>query len=125
MRWVQQAALYPHRCAVLPYVGNSSTTKGFLDTGIDVDDIYRIYLSGEFFDHVIPQMGFVPQGTIAGLEAQIDQLNAKVAEIEVERDEVKSQLAAVQVLKQAGYTAARKPGRPPGKTKGKVTANGG
>lgn len=116
MRWVQQAALSPHRCAVLPYVGNSSTTKGFLDTGVDVDGIYRIYLSGEFFEHIIPQMGYVPEGKLAGMQAKLDQKDAEIAEIKAERDELQGQLDAVdRLVKHDTWVKSRKPGRPPKK----------
>lgn len=115
MRWVDQAALHPHRCAVLPYVGNSSTTRGFLDTGVDVD-LDRIYLSGEFFEHVIPLMGFVPEGRVKGLERKVDDLNAKVAELEAEvAGHVRFREAAEYTLGQFGSKVRNKPGRKPEK----------
>jgi hypothetical protein len=33
MRWVAQAASRPHRCAAIPFIGNSNAKEGFIDTG--------------------------------------------------------------------------------------------
>lgn len=123
-RWVDAAAVRPHHCALVPYLGNSAARGGFIDTGVDLNGHGgdRVYLSAvgleeyrrlglldgilgvETARHAAQQAAY--DGVLAAKDEEIAGLRERLAAAE-------SQLAAVQVLKQAGFTAARKPGRPP------------
>lgn len=113
MRWVQHAAMRPHHCAAIPFVGNSNARKGFIDTGIDLPGWDpHVYVSVDAVEQMARMVGWQPahvqQGVrdrMAGKDQEIEQLTARVTELE-------EQLQAVQVLKNAGFAQAKPPGRP-------------
>jgi hypothetical protein len=113
MRWVPHAALRPHHCAAIPFVGNSNAKGGFIDTGVDLPGWDpHVYVSVDAVQEMARMIGWQPshvqQGVrdrLAEKDAEIEQLRSCVAE----RDQ---QLEAVQVLKNAGFSQAKPPGRP-------------
>lgn len=111
MRWVESAPVRPQRCAALPYIGNSNSQYGFIDTGAELPGFdNHVYVSVVAVREMAKLIGWDdPSLWKPGLERS----QARVAELEQQVAELQEQLAAVQVLKSAGYTAARKPGRPP------------
>lgn len=113
MRWVPQAAMRPHRCAVIPFIGNSSAKKGFIDTGSDLPGWDpHVYVSVEAVEEMARMIGWQPAHVHSGHK---DRLAEKDAMIESLKGEVASrdvQLEAVQVLKNAGFSQTRPPGRP-------------
>lgn len=113
MRLVPHAALRPHRCAAIPFVGNASSRKGFFDTGHDLPGWDpHVYISVEAVEQMAHRIGWVP--------AHVNQedrrkLAARDSEIEALRNELadaRHKLGAVEVLKQAGFQQQKKPGRP-------------
>lgn len=49
------------------------------------------------------------------LQAELDQAHAEIARLEAEVEELETFAQSVYVLKQKGYSAQKKPGRPPKK----------
>lgn len=113
MRWVQQASIRPHRCSVIPFVGNTNAVKGFFDTGVDARELDRVYVSVQAVEEMARRIGWTPAHESRSLQGDLDAERERTAELEAELESVREQLGAVQVLKAAGYSAARKPGRPP------------
>lgn len=123
-RWVDAAAIRPHHCALVPYLGNSAARGGFIDTGVDLNGPGgdRVYLSAvglEEYRRLGLLDGILGEETArhAAAQAAYDRVlaakDAEIAELRAELQDADRQLEAVHVLKSAGYTAARKPGRPP------------
>lgn len=113
MRWVQQAMMSPHRCAAVPYIGNSNSLRGFIDTGMDLPGWDpHVYISVEAVEQMARMVGWEPRSVAVGQAAKAGALEERVAELEAELSEATQKLEAVQVLKAAGYSAQRKPGRP-------------
>lgn len=114
MRWVQAAAQRPHKCAVLPMVGNSNAAGGFIDTGYDLHGWDpHVYVSVLAVQEMARMIGWVAPGTVTGRAAESEELKARVEALEQEVAERDVQLAAVHMLKQAGYMPAKRVGRPP------------
>jgi hypothetical protein len=113
VRLVQHAALPPHRCAVVPFIGNSSAKRGFVDTGMDLPGRDpHVYVSVDAVEQMARMVGWQPafvlddfRRQIADLKGELEALKAIVAQ----RDE---QLDAVKVLKNAGFAQQGVPGRP-------------
>lgn len=112
MRFVEVAGFYPARCAVLPYVG-AHHPNGYIDTGVEIDGIH-IYVSIAAVAEMARLARVIPPA-VPDLTDRVTELEAELAQVSARRDELERQVAAVQVLKSAGYHAARKPGRPPKK----------
>lgn len=114
MRLVPHAAIRPHRCAVIPFIGNSNTKRGFFDTGVDLPGWDpHVYVSVEAVEQMASQVGWQPNQIAAGYARQVKDRDQQIGTLEARIAELEQQVSAVQVLKAAGYTAARKPGRPP------------
>lgn len=118
LRWVQQASVRPHRCAVIPFIGNSNARKGFFDTGVDlpfngpVSAGDRVYVSVEAVEEMARRLGWSPAHTGAQLQKELDaekQENARQGEIIAD---LEAQLAAVAVLKNGTFRQQGAPGRP-------------
>ena len=114
MRWVPQAAIRPHKCAVIPFIGNSNAKKGFIDTMTDLPGWDpHVYVSVEAVEEMARMIGWMPAHVSAG---QKDRLAEKDEVIESLRSDLAlrdMQLEAVQVLKNSGrFEQTRPPGRP-------------
>ena len=112
--WVPHAAIRPHRCALNPMIGNSNSVKGFLDFGTDLgpgqgDHVYVAVVSAE---RAAQFLGWLSPVDAASFRQQIERKDERIVELEKERDELRAQMDAVHVLKQGGFGASKKPGRP-------------
>lgn len=109
MRWVESAPTRPQHCAVLPYIGSFNSQRGFIDTGAELPGFdNHVYVSVLAVEQMASMIGWAP----AVEDPRLEQAQARVAELEAERDELKGQLAAIGTLKLAGATTARPVGRP-------------
>lgn len=109
MRWVQQAAIRPHRCAVVPFLGNSSTRRGFIDTGQDLPGWdNHVYISVEAVEEMARMVGWTPPGVAAEAQRQTEKANVRVEEHEARIAELEEQLAAVETLRNAGFKSRAK-----------------
>ena len=112
MRYVQHAALRPHHCAVIPFIGNTNG-RGFIDTGIDLPGWDpHVYVSVEAIEEMARLIGWQPAHVSQQATAQAAGKDDRITEVEAERDELKAQLAAIGTLRLAGATTARPVGRP-------------
>lgn len=113
MRWVEHAPIRPQRCAVLPYIGSSNSQKGFIDTGAELPGFdNHVYISVIAVEQMAAMVGWHPASTLHAVQADRDKLAEKVAGLEADLAAASERLRAVQVLKQAGYQQAKRPGRP-------------
>jgi hypothetical protein len=111
VRYVQHAALRPHHCAVIPFIGNTNG-RGFIDTGIDLPGWDpHVYVSVEAVEEMAREIGWQPAHISAQAATRAGEKDARIAELEAEVADKTERLEAVQVLRSAGYTSARKPGR--------------
>lgn len=102
----------PHRCAVNP--GITEDRDGFIQTGVvlkAIDPSIEVSVaSARALARVIgcatPEEKAEFEGRIAALEQQVEQLEAELKQADY-------QLNAIDVLKNAGFEAKKRAGRPP------------
>jgi len=112
IRWVPAAVIRPNRCAFIPFVG-SHHPKGFFDFGTEIMAFDgHAYCSVVAAEQMAAAMGWAPAGDRLAAEAHVKALEADVEAAKAEADELRAQLAAVEVLKQGSFTQTRPPGRP-------------
>ena len=113
MRWVSHAAIRPHRCAVVPFIGNSNAKKGFIDTGSDLPGWDpHVYVSVEAVEEMARMIGWQPAHVQAGVKDRLAEKDAVIESLRTDLAARDVQLEAVQVLKNAGFSQAKPPGRP-------------
>lgn len=113
MRWVAHAAMRPHRCAAVPFIGNSNAKKGFIDTGTDLAGWDpHVYVSVEAVEEMARMIGWQPAHVQQVNAAKASDVRAELEAAKAEADVLREQLAAVRVLKQTGFVQANPPGRP-------------
>jgi hypothetical protein len=111
VRLVQQANIRPHRCAVIPFMGNSNSA-GFIDTGNDLD-LEHVYVSYEAVCEMAGMLGWAGPSALKQRDAQIASLQARVDQLQAEVEEAdKFAEAAEYTLGKFGQKVQRKPGRP-------------
>lgn len=112
LRWVPTAAIRPHKCAAIPFIGQSGNGKGFFDTGTDYFND-RVYISVVAAEQMAQALGW--HSPAAGrewgkretaLKAQVDRLTSDLAAADAELDAVE----VIQTRRQA-KRPARKPDR--------------
>ena len=117
MRWVAHAAGRPHKCAVLPFIGNSNAKQGFIDTGTILNGWDpHVYVSVEAVQEMSRMIGWQPAHMNSGahLREEAARLQVRIETLEAENADLQSQVDAVYVLKNnAGFSQGAKPGRPP------------
>lgn len=109
LRLLEHPVRVPHRCAFIPFIGGSHL-GGFFDFGTELDGLH-VYCSVAAAKQMAEAMGWAPQGPDQS-KAELERVKTALAEMTAERDSLRAQLDAVHVLKNAGFTQARKPGRP-------------
>ena len=113
MRWVEVAAVRPHHCAHIPFLGTNHP-KGYFDWGTELWGGDHAYCSVVAAEEMARFLGWVPpdvvrhhEQTVIGLQERIGELEACLAEAERFRE------AAEYTLNQFGATVKKKPGRKP------------
>lgn len=124
MRWVPAAAVRPHRCACIPFIG-SHDPGGFFDFNTEIAAFDgHVYVSVVAARQMAEYMGWQPAGQnareIEALQGEKVALEARVADLETERDELMGQLAAVDTLRNGAFVNASRGGRPSTKSKAVV-----
>jgi hypothetical protein len=102
------------RCAVTPHLGQTSPGR-WVDTNSEMPGFgpdNHVYVHEASVREMARLLGFPSPEEHEELAKGVGVLNARIAELEAERDALKRQVDAVHVLKSAGFQAARKPGRP-------------
>lgn len=115
MREVDRPVKRPMHCAALPYVGQSNRNARWVDTGSELPGGFdnHVYLSDAAVRGAMQALRYPLPGEFREVRADRDRLAGELEEARRELADLRAQLAAVQVLKQAGYQQARRPGRPP------------
>lgn len=104
MRWVPQAVRPPHRCAVIPFMGNSSTHKGFIDTGSVIPGWDpHVYVSVEAVEEMARMLGWTPPGMEVGYKQQIADAEKKAEAAIAEKADLEAAVAAIETLKRVGF----------------------
>lgn len=111
-RRVEKANITPMQCAVFPQLG-ASHRDGYVDTGTELPgwdphcfvSVVAARQLGEFVGLVDPGELERKVIEVSQLEAELETLRGRVAELE-------TQLAAVDTLVSADFRARAKPGRP-------------
>jgi hypothetical protein len=100
MRWVQAATLAPHRCAAVPFLGSSSSQKGFIDTGTDMNGWdQRVYVSVEAVEQMARIIDWQPPAAVAPL-VELTQVQAqRIAQLEEQLAEANQVADAFDVVK--------------------------
>lgn len=113
MRVVDRPYCRPMRCAALPYLGQTSPGR-WVDTGSELPGFdNHVYLHEQAVYEAARLLGFPERGEYLDAVRDRDQALERVAVLEAELASKTAALDAVHVLRQEGFTAARKPGRPP------------
>lgn len=115
MRWVQQAAMAPHKCAAVPFIGSSNAKKGFIDLGVDARERDHLYLSvAEAVEPMARLVGWSPPHVVQHYKQELEaervenaRLGAIVADLEKFKEAAEYTLGAV------GQKVRSKPGRKP------------
>lgn len=117
LRTVDHPNLFPHHCAVLPYIG-ATRGKGFFDTGTDLDR-QRVYVSFEAVCEMARLLGWVGPSVKRQYEAEAAELQARVAQLEAELEDEKRVNSSIEFLGTKDFVARQKRGP---KTKQKTEA---
>lgn len=113
MRWVPAAVNRPNRCAAVPFIA-SHDADGFIDTGSQLPGWDpHVYVSVKAVREMARIIGMEPGGQAAAYDQALAAKDTELAGVREQLAEAERKLEAVQVLKSAGYSAGRKPGRPP------------
>jgi hypothetical protein len=112
VRFADQASIRPHRCAVLPYMGNSNAS-GWIDTGSKLD-MDHVYVSFEAVCEMAQMLGWVGPSVLREKEAQIASLRAVVEQRDAELAEADKLIQASRYsLESFGGKVKHKPGPRP------------
>lgn len=120
MRWVQAAAMEPHRCAVVPFIGHTHE-RGFIDTGSTLEHS-RVYVSVVGAEQMAAMLDWQPPQVVAQLQELAAVQARRIEQLEAANGELQARFDAIDVLGSAGFTARRKPGRKAQTVEGKVAA---
>lgn len=101
----------PQRCSVIPYIGPSSGHR-FIDTGQDIDQFHRLYISEPAAREMAEMVGMVPRGELKQAQAEITRLLAEREQLKAEVRELERVTQAIDVLESKDFRARKKPGRP-------------
>lgn len=110
MRLVQNAVRLPHRCAVIPFIGQNHP-DGFIDTGTEMDGL-RVYVSIVAVRDMAKLIRYVPSSAVVAEQDKVARLEAELEQVRAELRSAERELEAVDVLESKGFTARKKTGRP-------------
>lgn len=114
MRIVDRPYTKPHRCAAIPYVGQTHTGTRWIDTGSEMPGFdNHVYLSSIAVEEAARLLGWSSPSEFRTLERQVEQERERVADLARRLAEAERRLEAVHVLKQAGFSQERKRGPKP------------
>ena len=113
---VEKATLFPSICAI-----SGSHVGPFLDLRRNMGDHCvpgaRFYIRALYAEEIGKAMGMLPRAQ-AEEKDQILYLQAeRIQELEAELEELRREQSAIDLLESKGFTARKKPGRPPKKEK--------
>ena len=114
MRLVDKPTIAPAHCAAIPFLGPTSETTRWIDTGSEmVGWDGRVYLSDVAVRQCMSLFGFPSPGEYEQAVAERDAIRAELEALKVETRQIRRELDAIDVLESADFTRRKKPGRPP------------
>lgn len=112
MRIVEKPAQVPHRCAVNP--GVTSDRDGFVWTGTVLQGRDpAIYVAASSVRAMALLFGFATPEEKQELEGLVRELGQRVEDLEADLRQADYQLNAIEVLRNVGFEAKKRAGRPP------------
>lgn len=111
MRFVEVAARLPQRCAFIPFIG-SHHERGYFMGDCELPGGDTPYVSVVAVLEMARMLGMEPAGQSAAYERALVVKDAEIADLQEQLAKAREKLNAVEVLKSAGFTQARRPGRP-------------
>lgn len=112
MREVERPVKRPMHCAAIPYIGQSNRGTRWVDTGSELPGGFdnHVYLSDAAVREAMSALGWPLPNEFRQVKAERDTEMSRNAQLEAEVTDLRRQLEAVHVLKQAGYQPSKKPG---------------
>lgn len=111
MQRVERPVFPPEACAV---TARSSDPDGFVDTLNTLPTLApRVYVSFQGVLVLMEAFGLDHPDVVRELREELERTTARLEDAERELEEADKVTAAVYTLKQNGFTAGKKPGRPP------------
>lgn len=118
---VSEAVMRPNHCALAPQI--SRDPEGFIDTGVKLPGVApRVYVSMSAFRDLARRLGWTAPDEAEAVDELLAEANAREKTLETRIEQLEQQLAAVEILKAAGYTEPAKPAARPRKTAQKAAA---
>lgn len=112
MRLVDKPHLRPHRCAAVPFIGQTADCR-WVDTGQSLGfDDDRVYLSEPAIVDAAKLLGHPSVEEYTAVVHERDRLFARVTELEDELTEASRMVDAIDVIESADFRARKKAGRP-------------
>lgn len=112
MRWVATAAIRPHRCAVIPYIG-AGHERGYFDAGSELDGFdNHVYISVVAAEQMAGMLGWASPHERAALIQEVEDLRRDRARLEDENSDLNRDFEAIDLLASKGFQARKKQGRP-------------
>lgn len=114
MRFVEQAAIRPSRCAVFPHIPGNHR-DGFIDSGSELLSSAHdnhVYVSVVAVREMARMIGWLDPDAKRDLENRVAVLERENHRLEDEVIQLNREFEAIDLLESAGYTARKKPGRP-------------
>lgn len=101
-------------CAVLPYVGQSSSGERWVDPGTELPGGFdnHVYVSASGVRALMQTLRWPLPGEFRELRADRDRLRADLDEARAEIAELRAFKSAIDAIESEGFRARRKPGRP-------------
>lgn len=116
MRVVDRPYSRPHRCAALPYVGQTKRGIRWIDTGCELPGFdNHVYLSETAVVEAARLLGWPAPGEFRRAVGERDAALAELEAVRAERDELQARFDAIDVLASADFVARKKAGRPAAK----------
>jgi hypothetical protein len=114
MRVVDRPVKRPMHCAALPYVGQSNRNVRWIDTGSELPGGFdnHVYLSDAAVREAMAALKWPTPGEFREMRSDRDRLAEQLDAARAELVELRRHRDAVNVLRDQGYQASRKPGRP-------------
>lgn len=111
MRFVSQATIRPHRCAVIPFIG-STHAKGFIDTGAEMgvgNFREHVYVSVVAVEEMARMLGWCSPADRKGMEISRNDALDQLERIRAERDELAEFKARIEALEGEGFKVSKRP----------------
>lgn len=107
MKLVDKPYAKPHRCAAIPFIGQSSRDTVWIDTGAEIDGFdNHVYLSDTAVYEAAKLLGLPSKGDHQLALDKVRELSERLTEVERELEEAQNLLGAIQKVKAAGLAVS-------------------